>query len=109
MYLDTTQVAKAALKAYKEGRLSAQGPTPECAYRDSSGRPCAIGAAIPDKLAEVLTGSIFAIISTRGWRTNNIQGLSMLQAAHDDWVCGPKSRYREEDFVKVAVMLAGGV
>lgn len=110
IHLDVQTVARAALKAYKEGRLSAQGPTPACRYRDASGRPCAIGAAIPDDVAaewdnvsdsEFMVGAPFA--------------LKRLQMKHDQWAQSVHDKLigrdvcadREQAFVTLCRELAG--
>lgn len=48
MKLTLAEIKAAGLAAYHAGQLSAQGPEPACLYRDGAGRPCVIGAAMPE-------------------------------------------------------------
>jgi hypothetical protein len=82
-------------EAYRKGRLSAQGPTPACMYRDKSDRPCIVGSCFDDDVAQILSitggnkSTIGAII------TNEIapfrvpiedeDWFSSTQYAHDQW------------------------
>lgn len=86
--LTVREVALAAKKAFDEGRLSAQGPTPACEYRDKSGLPCAIGAALPDHVANRSEGCTVEELRSRGTVALSepaVNALSDLQDAHDDW------------------------
>jgi hypothetical protein len=90
--LNKLDVARAAAKAYREGRLSAQGPTPRCSYRDDSGYPCVIGAAIDDNTAALwdmqgvnLGNGVSALHRERFLATDDEDALVYLQMAHDDW------------------------
>lgn len=83
--LKAADVIAAARRAYEEGRLSAQGPTPECSYRDSSGLPCAIGAALTDEEANGLGGSIGSAVNWGDVVTDDKGRLTTLQTAHDLW------------------------
>lgn len=89
IHLTLKAVKEAGRKAYLEGRLSAQGPTPECAYRDKSGRPCIIGAALTDEEARALDhaddGSIDDLIREGLVKTAATAALPALQTAHDHW------------------------
>lgn len=97
--LNKLDVARAAAKAYREGRLSAQGTKPFCAYRDGSGRPCVIGAAIDDDTAKAWDtyygehpGSAVRSLSRRGLLvSDDIDALEDLQSFHDAWVRGDSS------------------
>lgn len=109
IHLDVQTVARAALKAYEEGRLSAQGPTPACRYRDASGRPCAIGAAIPDDVAaswDSLNGGsgVYTLIGAGEATTDGAIALMRLQDVHDLWTTGGPV---EQDFVALCRELAG--
>jgi hypothetical protein len=90
--LNVRDVALAAKRAYDEGQLSAQGFTPECQYRDPSGRPCAIGASLDDETARRFDCRTFTDVSclarSRLIRTNDLRALKRLQTAHDNWVGG---------------------
>lgn len=90
--LPLAKVVKAARKAYDEGRLSAQGPTPACRYRDRSGRPCAIGAALTDKRARECDGygasDIPSLVRSGALVTDDVDALDNLQIAHDYWANG---------------------
>lgn len=85
----TPEIVKAAgLKAYEEGRLSAQGPTPACQYRDDSGRPCVIGAAIPDDhpgLAEFNESVPVDGLTMWHIQLQDVPTLRRLQGLHDSW------------------------
>jgi len=86
-------VVTAGRKAYDEKRLSAQGPTPTCAYRDKSCLPCVIGAAMTDETVK--------LIKEKGWHNSTISqlinrqlvdvppaevmALVKIQDAHDKW------------------------
>lgn len=79
-------VRAAAIQAYREHRLSAQGPTPECAYRDASGLPCVIGAAMTDEEhAGIEEISVLSLLDRRFIETDDIDTLIELQTAHDSW------------------------
>lgn len=84
--LTLAQVKEAGLKAYHEKRLSAQGPTPSCMYRDASRRPCVIGAALTDEQApDIPEMAIGSLIREKVIVTNATRGLPRLQEAHDRW------------------------
>lgn len=85
IHLKVRDVALAAKKAYDEGRLSAQGPTPACQYRDLSGRPCAIGAALTDAQAGGLCGAIEWLIGKGRVRSRGHRALAHIRRAHDRW------------------------
>lgn len=89
IHLPIRDVALAAKKALDEGRLSAQGPTPACEYRDKSGRPCAIGAAISDEDVTYLEGElstgIFDLYGEGLVTTDDLSQLCELQGSHDNW------------------------
>lgn len=82
--LTLAEVKTQGLKAYNEKRLSAQGPTPRCNYRDPSGRPCIVGAAIPDDIASKLPQTA-AAWSLRGEGVEIACGITHLQKLHDAW------------------------
>lgn len=88
--LNKLDVARAAAKAYREGRLSAQGRTPKCKYRDPAGCPCVIGAAIDDETAKTWDGLVGS--TSVSWLqeigyilTDDQEALVDLQIAHDNW------------------------
>lgn len=94
IHLTLAQVKEAGLKAYHEKRLSAQGPTPGCFYRDPSGRPCVIGASLADEDAKrfdaqavsavsALCGMYFIKISA-----SELGPIAELQQWHDRWAHG---------------------
>lgn len=86
IHLTLAQVKKAGLLAYHEKRLSAQGPTPSCMYRDASGRPCVIGAALTDEQAAGIPESPLVSLIFGGMIvTGAIRGLPRLQELHDRW------------------------
>lgn len=108
IHLDVQTVARAALKAYDEGRLSAQGPSPACLYRDARGRPCAIGAAIPDDVAAAWDNAdepdIAALIDQGVVTSSDCSALARLQEEHDLWARGHSN---EQSFVTLCRELAG--
>ena len=53
-HLTLADVKTAGLAALQANKLSAQGPTPVCAYRDKTGHPCIIGAAFPEDFVATL-------------------------------------------------------
>jgi len=90
--LTLSDVKAAGLAALYAGKLSAQGPTPECAYRDDHGRPCVIGAALPfdvvDCLIDVGQGDEkVSDLSSNIVVTDpdELPKLARLQAIHDRW------------------------
>jgi hypothetical protein len=93
--LNKLDVARAAAKAYREGSLSAQGATPMCRYRDPSGCPCVIGAAIDADTAaewdrrgpEIMTG-VSTLHSEGLLATDDLGTLMRLQMYHDSWADG---------------------
>lgn len=88
IHLPLSLVIEKGRQAYLEGRLSAQGPTPACRYRDGSGRPCVIGAALSDEEAARLDATRCGItgLHTRALITTDREGfLVALQNAHDAW------------------------
>lgn len=83
--LTLAAVKEAGLKAYNEKRLSAQGPTPACKYRDDSGRPCIIGASIPDDIAATLRQSAPVwLLRSNGVHIDS-EEICYLQRLHDAW------------------------
>lgn len=105
--LNTLDVIRNAVTAYKERRLSAQGKTPQCSYRDNSNCPCVIGVSIPDQVAESWDSfdedtSISHIYEEGEFITDNIDVLSELQSLHDQWArnSGDKFRNYETFFVE---------
>jgi hypothetical protein len=88
------EVVLAGRKAYEEKRLSAQGPTPQCAYRDNSGCPCVVGAALPDSTIAVINQKFMQgsrvsqlrsadVISVKS--IDELDAIGDLQNAHDEW------------------------
>jgi len=97
--LTLAEVRTAGLAAYHAKQLSAQGPTPACAYRDASGRPCIIGAAMTDEEA----ASIGPAVPVNMFHHRALSGvpdtlseerteLSALQTVHDCWAKSHKDR-----------------
>lgn len=85
LHLTVQGVKAAGLKAYNEKRLSAQGPTPACKYRDDSGRPCIIGASIPDDIAATLPQSAPVwLLRSNGVHIDS-EEICYLQRLHDAW------------------------
>lgn len=76
-------------EAFLVGRLSAQGPSPQCAYRDESGLPCVIGAALTDDEAALLSSrkltNIQSLIDDGLVVTRARRALPRLQQLHDVW------------------------
>lgn len=100
-------VFAAARKAYEEGQLSAQGPNPQCRYRDTVGLPCAVGAAVdPDELTKenrerFFENEIGSVGSLSFRKLFNIpsreqeMAILALQASHDAWASAER-RARNE-------------
>lgn len=116
MHLTARDTAIAALKAHEEKRLSAQGPTPQCSYMDPSGRPCAVGAAMPKDFARLHTnaGTVSHLVS-EGYVTcpeGDEEKLEKLQTYHDVWASAvqttgvDRTARLEADFLRVARELA---
>lgn len=100
--LNARPTAEAALKAYVEGRLSAQNDTPACLYRDASGHPCAIGAALTDEEVASFdkpTRTIQDLHAFSRIQTDDIDALQAMQMAHDHWAnrVGCKSTWNDEE------------
>lgn len=94
--LTLADVKAKALAAYNEKRLSAQGPTPACMYRDPSGLPCIIGAAMTDEEAEALTREDnvvgVATLRSRGRvKMDHNLDLAKGQELHDSWASAVKN------------------
>lgn len=91
-------VIEKAREAYLAGRLSAQGPTPDCRYRDKSGLPCVISAAVSNLEAERMESplmrgtSVQSLVRARVIETDDEVFLLTLQIAHDDWAHGEEGR-----------------
>ena len=92
-HLTLADVKTKGLKALNEGRLSAQGPKPECMYRDEDGRPCVVGAALSEDLINKLDdgSQIYAAVS-KLWVLGLIkipdgeyEPINRLQKVHDRW------------------------
>jgi hypothetical protein len=97
--LTLAQVKAAGLKAYEEGRLSAQGPTPQCAYRDVSGLPCVIGAALPDEVADNPSTNgvnVEGLLTRKLITTRALTSLMILQEAHDEWATAKAKGHASE-------------
>lgn len=92
--LTYAEVVEAGRKAYLEKRLSAQGPTPECQYRDRSGRPCVVGSALSDTDAQRLHGTVQALVLANELAVDDVAAIGALQLAHDDWARGVMGRGR---------------
>lgn len=109
IHLELRTVALAAKKAFDEGRLSAQGPTPACEYRDCSGLPCAIGAALSDDFARGLpkNANVWAMRETGLITTDDFEGLRNLQDAHDRWTDEPSSPERKAKFESLLTSILG--
>lgn len=114
MHLTARDTAIAALKAYDEKRLSAQGPFPACVYMDPTGRPCAVGAAMPPEFAQVITSAgpvsnliVDALITCPEGDEPKLLKLQML---HDVWAQNATDPDRaaqlEAEFVTYAKGLA---
>ena len=107
--LTLDQVRAAGLAAYHAKQLSAQGPTPMCAYRDPSGRPCIIGAAMTESEVDAIGSNV--PVDVFYVRTNTDvpdtipeerNALSTLQTVHDCWAKSHTDR-------KGAAHLAGNI
>lgn len=109
IHLELRTVALAAKKAFDEGRLSAQGPTPACRYRDAAGRPCAIGAALSDDFARSLRQheNVWALRETGIITTDDFEGLRKLQNTHDSWADEPSSQERKAKFEALLTSILG--
>lgn len=92
IHLALARVKEAGLKAYHEKRLSAQGPFPQCAYRDRGGRPCIIGAAIDTRAAHRLDreadSDVVSLAMLGLILVDDVASLAALQDQHDHWVNG---------------------
>lgn len=97
--LKARDVALAAKAAYDEKRLSAQGGTPGCYYRDASGRPCAVGAALTDEQAKKIHNgaTVYGLVEF-GIEFDEVVAVYLLQEAHDSWAMRVNS---EANFVRV--------
>lgn len=85
LHLTIDQARATAREIYLAGGLSAQGPTPECAYVDKSGLPCVIGACFPPEDRADLSGSVGQLVDHGYLDTDDEEGLLRLQLAHDEW------------------------
>lgn len=91
--LTYTAVLAAGRKAYEEKRLSAQGPTPACLYRDESGCPCVVGSAMERETISVLVAANYnssrvQLIPNRivdFASEEDKQDIMCLQRSHDNW------------------------
>jgi hypothetical protein len=85
-------VLAAARLAYEEGRLSAQGPKPACLYEDTTGRPCAVGAALqPGAISKADQCESVTTLRQRGIfqiSREDFPKIKALQGAHDEWARG---------------------
>lgn len=89
--LNLAKVRAAGLSAYNEKRLSAQGPTPACLYRDASQRPCVVGAAMTDEEASGCSKApVFSLVSDGFATTDNLRELGTGQELHDYWSLAAK-------------------
>lgn len=94
--ITTAALVKAAREAFEAGDLSAQGPTPECKYRDASGRPCAIGAVLSDEVVaegQIEGRYVSELTSVDGVVLEDADYAQQLQAEHDAWA----TRVRQGD------------
>lgn len=94
--LNARPTAEAALKAYEERRLSAQNDTPACLYRDASGHPCAIGAALTDEQAASFDRpgqTVQDLYACFRIQTDDIDALQEMQSTHDCWANRAGCRY----------------
>lgn len=101
--LTLSKVVTAALTAYVDERLSAQGPTPKCSLRDPTGHPCAIGAAMTDDEAAtpLMPSAVFTMVSWNFAYTDDVDALTAIQRAHDAWVVNRPSPRYEREFVQL--------
>jgi len=86
IHLDTLAVIEAARAAHAYGLLTAQAPAENdrrCLY-GHLGRVCALGAAMPNSLADVLEGDVGEIIEDEHV-TCDIHEMVAIQKAHDAW------------------------
>ncbi|AKU43631.1 hypothetical protein CPT_Seuss105 [Caulobacter phage Seuss] len=87
--LNVRDVAQAALKAHSEKRLSAQNESPACMYRDHTGHPCAVGAALDNETAhdldKIVLSDIPRLIASGRLKTDEPDQLAALQRLHDEW------------------------
>lgn len=85
--LTLADVKAKGLAAYHAKQLSAQGPTPACQYRDKSGRPCIVGAALPDDVALPLqqTQPVWALRGAIDYNPDELREIQDLQLIHDAW------------------------
>lgn len=103
----------AARAAYKRGELSAQGPTPACKYRDDSGRPCAIGAALSPRMRAawglLKDASVYRLNYRGVLESDDMAALVRLQRAHDFWADNPHSGPAQNVFRAVIGLEPKGV
>lgn len=100
--LTYAEVVEAGRKAYLAGELSAQGLRPACMYRDDSGRPCVVGAALSTEQAEFIrqagqnATAISMLIEDGTVSTRANAALPRLQSAHDDWCINLREGKRDK-------------
>lgn len=100
--LTKSSVFDAARRFYEAGKLSAQGPTPMCAYVDPSGLPCAVGAAFMEmgvsesEIPEI--GSVNSTAFNDVFEVSDIDltDISLLQRAHDQWAIAARSVFGDD-------------
>lgn len=108
-------VFTAARRAYEAKRLSAQGPSPRCQYRDPVGLPCAVGAAIDPnelsyidgfKLRENEIGSVGSLSFRKVFNVpthEEERAIKDLQSSHDAWASAElliKNTHNRDNYAK---------
>lgn len=97
--LTLADVKAKGLAALEAGQLSAQGPTPMCAYRDPSGRPCIIGTVLPDDfIDEHINEKPVYLLPLVEIEPIELCALSRLQSIHDRWAQVASGVSDPEDF-----------
>jgi hypothetical protein len=89
------------LAALNAKRLSAQGPTPTCAYRDASGCPCIIGTVLSERDAAALeVESVDSAYESHLVSFDaDVSLFQQLQLAHDFWAAVEDARKEGRNYL----------
>lgn len=103
-HLTAEAAATAAAAAYREGRLGFQRGHSECLYRYDDGGCCAIGAGIPDDVAQCIDDglddvAINDVIGRDQITTDDGDALTLIQDSHDR-ACRKRTDVYFHDFLR---------
>lgn len=108
----STRVGVESADEHGRSGTDAQGPTPRCAYKDRSGCPCVVGAAMTEETIGRIeySGSLHTPIDMIAATfvnidKNEMEDILSLQKAHDRWASAKDGDFFSESMLDEAIKM----